>query len=56
MAMSTLSEKVVVHTIERHLATLRSLRSDALGAPSGLVVPPYRVIYVSEKDDWSSHM
>ena len=53
--MAELSEeqKVVVgRELEEHLATLRTLKSDTMGGPSGIVIPPYRVTRVTENDDW----
>ncbi|CAL5872007.1 uncharacterized protein PFLUO_LOCUS6264 [Penicillium psychrofluorescens] len=53
--MSRLSEdqKSVVRTeVEQHLATLRRIKSDTIGGPSGIVLPPYRVMRLSDKDEW----
>ena len=54
--MASLNEEqkgVVVKELERHLDTLRTLVSDRIGGPSGLVVPPYRVMQASfGRDDW----
>ncbi|KLU91924.1 hypothetical protein MAPG_10873 [Magnaporthiopsis poae ATCC 64411] len=36
--------KVVEAELEKHLQTMKALRSSAWGGPSGLVVPPYRLL------------
>ncbi len=41
---------VVRQELEGHLATLRTLRSKRMGGPSGIVVPPYRVMRLTERD------
>ncbi|KAJ5622561.1 hypothetical protein N7528_005793 [Penicillium herquei] len=56
VAMVRLSEdekRVVDIEIEQHLATLRGIKSDTIGGPSGIVIPPYRVMLQSENDEWS---
>lgn len=53
--MSELQEdqKIVVKAeLERHLETLRSLKSDTLGGPAGIVVPPYRVLEHCKTTRW----
>lgn len=53
--MSGLSEdqKSVVRTeVEQHLATLRAIKSTTMGGPSGIVLPPYRVMRLSDKNEW----
>ena len=53
--MSSLSEeqRAVVHNeLSMHLAKLKTQRSSRIGGPSGLVVPPYRVMRQTETDDW----
>lgn len=53
--MNSLSEDqkaVVRKELEKHLATLKTLRSNRMGGPSGIVIPPYRVMVRTEKDDW----
>ena len=53
--MSNLSEdqKRVVRTeVEQHLATLRGITSDTIGGLSGIVIPPYRVMRLSDRDEW----
>lgn len=55
VAMSCLSETqkdIVSIEIEQHLATLRGIKSNILGGPSGLVLPPYRVMRISDKNEW----
>lgn len=45
MAKLSAEEKIIVtKEVEQHLAKLRSLKSDTIGGPSGLVIPPYRVM------------
>ncbi|KAL2267144.1 hypothetical protein VTJ83DRAFT_4421 [Remersonia thermophila] len=44
---------VVMDELEGHLAQLKRLRSHRLGGPTGLVIPPYRVLCETERDDWS---
>ena len=39
--------------IKKHLATLRNLKSTTLGAPNGVVIPPYRVSKVTKNDSWN---
>lgn len=53
--MSRLPEdqkSIVITEVEQHLATLRAIKSDTLGGLSGVVVPPYRAMAISERDDW----
>jgi serine/threonine protein kinase len=55
VGMSELSDeqkKSVCGELHQHLATLHTLKSKTLGGPSGLVIPPYRVMRCSESDDW----
>ncbi len=44
---------VVIAELEGHLAKLKTLKSNRMGGPSGLVIPPYRVLSETERDDWS---
>ncbi|KAJ5459268.1 hypothetical protein N7530_011212 [Penicillium desertorum] len=56
VSMSDLSEdqKSVVRTeVEQYLSILRGIKSDTIGGPSGIVLPPYRVIRLSDKNEWS---
>lgn len=55
VAMSDLTDdqKYVVRTeVEQHLATLRRIKSNTIGGPSGIVLPPYRVMRLSDKNEW----
>lgn len=55
VAMSDLPEEkkaIVCEELHKHLATLHALKSERLGGPSGIVVPPYRVMKDHENDDW----
>lgn len=55
VGMSELSEeqkKTVGGELLQHLATLQTLKSQTIGGPSGLVIPPYRVMRGTESDDW----
>ncbi|KAK0659156.1 kinase-like domain-containing protein [Cercophora samala] len=48
-------QKAVVRVeLEQHLAKLKGIKSRRLGGPSGILIPPYRVLRVTERDDWSS--
>ncbi|KAL4950838.1 kinase-like domain-containing protein [Aspergillus filifer] len=54
-SMSQLSEgqkRIVCIELRQHLATLHAIKSNTTGGPSGLVIPPYRVMKCSVKDDW----
>ncbi|KAJ5803356.1 uncharacterized protein N7503_005806 [Penicillium pulvis] len=54
MAKLSDEQKVIVtKEVEQHLATLRRLKSDTIGGPSGLVIPPYRVMNLSNNDSWA---
>lgn len=44
---------VVIAELESHLAKLKTLRSNRMGGPTGIVIPPYRVLSETERDDWS---
>ncbi|KAG8161110.1 hypothetical protein KVR01_009374 [Diaporthe batatas] len=55
VSMSDLTEDqkaVVREELRGHLATLRTLRSNRLGGPLGIVIPPYRVLRHTETDRW----
>lgn len=55
--MSELSEdqKHVVQTENnQHLATLQEIESDTIGRPSGIIIPPYRVMRHAGNEDWVS--
>ncbi|KAK4150136.1 kinase-like domain-containing protein [Chaetomidium leptoderma] len=46
-------QKVVVRQeLEGYLAKLKTLRSNRIGGPSGIVIPPYRVMRQTKRDDW----
>lgn len=56
VGMSQLPEhqkKTVYVELDQHLATLRQITSDTIGGPSGIVIPPYRVMHRADKDNWS---
>ncbi|KAM4056075.1 phosphotransferase enzyme family protein [Hirsutella rhossiliensis] len=44
--------KVVETELERYVETLSGLRSDAWGGPSGIVIPPYRIMTNSARSQW----
>ncbi|KAJ5249290.1 hypothetical protein N7468_000741 [Penicillium chermesinum] len=53
--MSQLSDdekEIVRDEISQHLATLRELKSDTIGGPAGIVIPPYRVMRRTDNDVW----
>lgn len=54
ISMSQLSEedKEVVYAELQHLATLREIKRNTIGGPSGLVIPPYRVMKCRDNDTW----
>ncbi|KAL5362175.1 kinase-like domain-containing protein [Aspergillus floccosus] len=55
-SMSTLEddEKAIVRTqVQEHLATLQRMTSGTIGGPSGIIVPPYRVLKASPNAEWS---
>ncbi len=53
MDVLTEDEKhVVKQELAKHLESLHSLRSSTLGGISGLMIPPYRVLSKTFKDDW----
>ncbi|KAJ5573768.1 uncharacterized protein N7459_008195 [Penicillium hispanicum] len=49
-----IKKSVVRAGIQQHLATLRGIKSDTIGGPgpSGIVLPPYRVMRLSDRDEW----
>lgn len=54
--MSTLSDAskaVVEKELEQHLAKLKTLRWNRIGGPSGIVIPPFRVLVKTEINTWS---
>lgn len=44
---------VVCRELEEHLVTLHALKSQRIGGPSEIVIPPYRVTLITEEDEWS---
>ena len=53
MADLTEDEKhVVKQELAEHLESLHSLRSSTLGGVSGLLIPPFRVLSKTYRDDW----
>lgn len=47
------SKKAVVRKeLEQHLATFQTLKSNKMGGPGGIAIPPYRVQIRTEQDDW----
>ncbi|KAK3177353.1 hypothetical protein K4F52_009849 [Lecanicillium sp. MT-2017a] len=58
-SMSELSEdqkRVVQDEISQHLATLRQIKSNKTGGPSGIVLPPSRVVERTDNDVWSQQI
>ncbi|KAF4462084.1 kinase-like domain [Fusarium albosuccineum] len=56
VSMSELPEEqkaVVREELESQRAKLKTLKSCRLGGPSGLVIPPYRVLQRTKTDDWN---
>ncbi|KAJ4300100.1 hypothetical protein N0V88_002769 [Collariella sp. IMI 366227] len=47
---------LVMTELEGHLAKLKRLRSQRLGGPTGIVVPPYRVISEIDAVDWLTRL
>jgi serine/threonine protein kinase len=47
---------VVLAELEGHLGRLKTLRSHRLGGPAGVVIPPYRVLCETERDDWTGQL
>ena len=50
--LSEVEKQVVQTEINQHLATLREIKSDTIGGPSGITIPPHRVMKQAENDDW----
>lgn len=47
-------QKKLVHAeLNQHIVTLREIRSNKIGGPSGIVIPPYRVLDCTDKDTWT---
>lgn len=51
--LSDQQKPIVCEELERHIATLNTLRSSQLGGPSRIVVPPYRVLKLAESERWN---
>ncbi|KAI1499165.1 kinase-like domain-containing protein [Biscogniauxia marginata] len=54
-SMSDLEETqkaIVREELKRHLATLKTLKSNRIGGPGGIVIPPYRIQARTEQDNW----
>lgn len=53
MADLSADQKKIVRTeLQQHLATLQTIKSSTLGGPSGLMIPPYRVLSCTENGTW----
>ncbi|ORY58514.1 kinase-like domain-containing protein [Pseudomassariella vexata] len=54
-SMSDLSEdeKKLRLELKTHLTTLKTLKSNRIGGPTGLVIPPYRVMRRTDEDAWA---
>ncbi|KAJ5471992.1 hypothetical protein N7539_008561 [Penicillium diatomitis] len=55
VAMSRLSEddkKIVMEELDQHRATLQQMRSHNIGGPSGILIPPYRIMRHTTNDMW----
>ncbi|KAL8702001.1 MAG: hypothetical protein Q9201_004623 [Fulgogasparrea decipioides] len=50
--LSDAQKAVVANEVEEHLKTLHSLRSRKLGGPTGIIIPPYRAMVKTVRDDW----
>lgn len=44
---------VVRAEVQRYLDTLPRIKARSIGGPSGLVIPPYRVMESTENEEWS---
>jgi aminoglycoside phosphotransferase (APT) family kinase protein len=44
---------IVKKELERHLATLQSLKSCQIGGPSGILIPPYRALAKTFQNEWT---
>ncbi|KAL4885177.1 hypothetical protein BJY04DRAFT_214516 [Aspergillus karnatakaensis] len=51
-ALAEDQKRLVCTEIEQHLANLRGIKFNTLGGPSGIVIPPYRVMRLSDKSEW----
>lgn len=46
-------QHLVYAEIQQHLATLQSITSSRLGGPSGMIIPPSRVMEKTGRDQWT---
>ncbi|KAB8250041.1 kinase-like domain-containing protein [Aspergillus flavus] len=54
MSQLTDEQKEVVNVeLQQHLDVLHGIKSKSIASPSGIVIPPYRVMRQSSKDAWS---
>ena len=51
--LSDAQRVVVAKELEEHLNTLHNLRSRKLGGPTGIIIPPYRALVKTVRDDWN---
>ncbi|KAI1843863.1 hypothetical protein JX266_009919 [Neoarthrinium moseri] len=51
-ALSLEQQNVVAQELQQHMETMRKLTSETWGGPSGLVLPPYRVLKNSDGHPW----
>lgn len=45
-------KQVAAQELEEYLGTLHRIRSRSLGGPTGIIVPPYRAMINTFRDDW----
>lgn len=43
----------VLEELEGHLLTLQSLKSNVMGGPTGITIPPYRITHATKQDFWN---
>lgn len=56
VCMSDLNEdqkEAVAREIEIHLLTLHNLKSNKISGPSGIIIPPYRIMEKTEDEMWN---
>lgn len=59
VGMSELSEEdkeVVCAELCQHQATLRKIKRNTIGGPSGILIPPYRVMRCRNNDTWTPRL
>lgn len=49
--LSDTEKAIVIKEVNEHLETIHSLRSSKLGGPTGIIVPPYRALIKTFRDD-----